>query len=157
MKRTDPLCELGRRQRGIAMVEFTIVLPVMLVMILGVTELGRAMIRYNALSKAVHDGARYAAAYALLGTTGTVSLNATLTSEIRNLVVYGNPQGNGQPVLEGLAPQQITVASVGTDRVVVSASYPYEPLIGPGLPGLGLGSTKDLAFNMQAAVSMRAL
>jgi hypothetical protein len=139
------------------MVEFTIALPIVLFMILAVAEVGRALIRYNALTKAVRDGARYAASEALLGTTGAVVLDAGLENEIRNLVVYGNPEGNGTAILQGLEPDQIAVSSPGAGQIRVTASYPYQPLIGPGLPTLGLGSTTSLAFDMQAAVSMRAL
>ena len=85
------------------MVEFTIVLPVLLLLLFGVTELGRALVRYNTLTKAVQDGARYAAAYALLGTTGAVNVDAQLQTEVRNVVVYGNTAGTGTPVLGGLA------------------------------------------------------
>lgn len=146
-----------KRQCGVAMLEFTIVLPVMLLMILGVSEIGRALVRYNTLTKAVQDGVRHAAAYALLGSTGIVNIDAQLINEVRNIVVYGNPVGAGSPILEGLAPAQIELTSVGSGEVRVTASYPYQPLIGPGLPTFGLGATNSIAFNMQAAVTMRAL
>ena len=145
------------RSRGIATVEFTIVLPVLLVLLLGVTEIGRAMLRYSALTKAVHEGARYAAAYALLGSTGAVNVDAQLLGEVRNVVVYGNPGGTGGIVLGGLQPVQVTVTDLGGDLVRVDASYPYEPIIGPVLPNLGLGSTISTSFVMQASVTMRAL
>jgi Flp pilus assembly protein TadG len=146
-----------RGQRGIATTEFAIVLPVLLLLLFGVTELGRALVRYNALTKAVQDGARFAAAYALLGTTGNVNVDAQLTTEVRNVVVYGNSAGTGSPVLAGLQPAQIQVVDAGGDEVRVQADYPYTPLLGNALPNFGLGSAIDMAFVMQAAVTMRAL
>jgi len=146
-----------KRQRGLAMVEFTIVLPVLLLLMLGVTEVGRALIRYNALTKTVHDGARFAAAYALLGTTGAVNIDAALRTEIRNLIVYGNKAGTGSPVLGGLQPSQIQVVDLGGDQIRVDVSYPYQPLFGAVLPDFGLGSSINTTFTMQASVSMRAL
>ncbi|HVJ28669.1 MAG TPA: TadE/TadG family type IV pilus assembly protein, partial [Gammaproteobacteria bacterium] len=77
------------RHTGIATVEFAIVLPVLVMLLLAVTEIGRAMVRYNALTKAVQEGARYAAAYALRGSTGAVNVDPQLLTEVRNVVVFG--------------------------------------------------------------------
>jgi Flp pilus assembly protein TadG len=139
------------------MVEFTIVLPVLLLLLFGVTEVGRAIVRYNTLTKAVQDGARYAAAYALLGSTGGVDVDAQLQTEVRNVVVYGNTVGAGSPVLAGLLPAQINVVDAGGDQIRVDASYPYQPAFGAALPNFGLGSSISTSFLMQASVTMRAL
>ena len=145
-------------QAGIAMVELTIVLPVILLLILGVTEIGRALIRYNALTKSVQDGARHAAAFAIRGSTGVVDIDAQLTSEVQNVVVYGNPDGTGSPILDGLVAGQVALTDIGGGEIRVDATYPYVPLFGTGIPTFGLGSGPlSLAFNMQAAVNMRAL
>ena len=145
------------RQTGIATVEFAIVLPLLLVLLLGVTEIGRAMIRYNALTKAAQEGARYAAAYALLGSTGVVDVTPQLLTEVRNVVVFGNTAGGGRPVLGGLQTAQVNVVDLGGDQVRVDVSYPYQPLLGPVLPNLGRGSSIATSFVMQASVTMRAL
>ncbi len=139
------------------MTEFAIVLPVLLLLLFGVTELGRALVRYNTLTKAVQDGARYAAAYGLLGTTGAVNVDAQLQTEVRNIVVYGNTAGTGVPLLAGLQPAQIQVIDAGGDQIRVDATYPYQPMFGNALPNFGLGSSINTAFVMQASVSMRAL
>jgi Flp pilus assembly protein TadG len=145
------------RHHGIATVEFTIALPVLLLLLTGVTEVGRAMLRYNALTKAVQDGARYAAAYALLGSTGAVNIDAQLQTEIRNVVVFGNKAGTGTATLGGLQTSQINVVDLGGDLVRVDAAYPYQPLFGPFLPKFGIGSSIATSFVMQASVTMRAL
>jgi Flp pilus assembly protein TadG len=139
------------------MVEFTIVLPVLLLLMFGVTELGRALVRYNALTKTVHDGARFAAAEALFGVTQGVNIDAQLRTEVRNLIVYGNTAGTGSPVLGGLQPSQIQVVDLGGDQLRVDVSYPYVPLLGPVLPNFGLGSSTPMSFTMHASVTMRAL
>ena len=145
------------RQTGIATVEFAIVLPLLVILLLGVTEIGRAMIRYNALTKAAQEGARYAAAYALQGSTGVVDVDPQLLTEIRNVVVFGNIAGAGRPVLGGLQAAQVNVVDLGGDQVRVDVTYPYQPLIGPVLPNLGRGSSITTSFVMQASVTMRAL
>jgi Flp pilus assembly protein TadG len=146
-----------QREQGIATVEMTIVLPVLLLVLFGVTEVGRAIVRYNALTKAVQDGARYAAAYALQGTTGVVNVDAQLQAEVRNVVVYGNTAGTGTPTLAGFQPAQVLLVDAGGDQIRVDANYPYTPLFGTALPNFGLGSSTSTSFVMQASVSMRAL
>lgn len=148
---------MRRQERGVAMVEFAIILPLMMLLILGVTELGRALIRYNVLTKAVRDGARYAAAYALLGSTGTVNVDVQLQTEVRNLVVYGNTAGTGTPLMSGLSTDQVAVVDVGGGDVRVDAHYPYEPVLGSTLQTFGFGAPIPLSFDMQASISMRAL
>jgi Flp pilus assembly protein TadG len=139
------------------MTEFAIVLPVLLALLFGITEIGRALVRYNTLTKAVQDGARHAAAYALLGTTGAVVIDAQLLTATRNVVVYGNTAGTGQPLLQGLQPSQVNLVDLGGDQIRLDAAYPYTPLFGAVLPNFGLGSSISTAFVMQASVSMRAL
>lgn len=140
------------------MTEFVIAVPVLLLLMLGVAELGRALIRYNSLTKAVEAGARHAANYALLGTTGNVDLSARLIAETQNVVVFGNPNGVGTPILDGLAPGNIDVTAVSTEEVRVDVTYPYVPMFGTGIPSFGTGPDPGaLSFTMAAAVTMRAL
>jgi Flp pilus assembly protein TadG len=146
-----------RRERGIATVEMAIVLPVLLLVLFGVTEVGRAIVRYNTLTKAVQDGARYAASYALNGTTGMVNVDAQLQTAVRNVVVYGNAAGTGIATLANFRTSQVLLVDVGGDQIRLDASYVYEPLFGAALPNFGLGSSLSTGFVMQASVSMRAL
>ncbi|MCK9983920.1 MAG: hypothetical protein AzoDbin1_00392 [Azoarcus sp.] len=48
----------SKRQRGVAAVEFAIVLIVLLLIMAGIIEFGRAFWYYDALTKATRDGAR---------------------------------------------------------------------------------------------------
>ena len=50
--------------RGLAMVEFVIVAPLLMLLMLTVGEFGRVFFQYNTLTKAVREGARYAAGQA---------------------------------------------------------------------------------------------
>ena len=145
------------RQRGAAIVELTAALPMLLLLLLGMSELGKAFVQYNTLNKLVRDGARYAAAEALLGTTGTVSVTPTIASATRNLVVYGNEVGFGSPRLPGLATGQITISDAGNRMVMVQAAYPYIPITGPVLETFGLGPGTPLNVTFTASVVMRAL
>src|SRR4030095_12999992 len=112
----------------VAIIEFLIALPILMMLIMATAEFGRAFVQYNALTKTLRDGARYVASRGAMGATGTVVINATRQSQTKNLIVYGNIAGSGTPMLPSLAPSHITIAAGGAGSVVVSAAYPYIPI-----------------------------
>jgi hypothetical protein len=146
-----------RKQSGMAMVEIVIVTPLLLLLVLGVSELGKAFVQQNTLNKSVRDAARQVAGLALLGTTGTVLLTPDLIADARNLVVYGNVDGVGSPRLPALSVGQVSVSGAGNDLVMVQANYAYIPIISPVLETFGMGTGPSLAITLRAAVTMRAL
>jgi len=48
-----------RRERGQALVEFALVLPLLLLLLLGIAEFAVVMLSYNTLADAARQGARY--------------------------------------------------------------------------------------------------
>jgi len=54
-----------RSQHGQAVVEFAFILPLLLLLILGITELGRMIMRTNLLTQAAREGVRAAAVGAI--------------------------------------------------------------------------------------------
>lgn len=147
----------GRMQRGLAMVEFAITLPLLLILMLGTAELGRLISQYDTLTKAVRDGARYAASTAAMGSTGIVYVTPQIQAAVANLVATGNVNGTGTALLPGLAATNVIVSDAGNGFVSVSATYTYEPMLGATLPTFGLGNPISLAFTLDAAAIMRAL
>lgn len=98
-------------QKGAAMVEMAMVVPILLILAFGIIELGRALYQHNSLGKATETAARY-----LTRSWGAVDdecqpLGAWDTSVAiaKNLTVYGNESGTGNPVVSGLAPVDVTV------------------------------------------------
>ncbi len=142
-------------ERGIATIEFAIVAPVLLLLMLATAELGRAFFTYNTLHKAVRDGARYISVHALNGTSGSIDI-APQTDETQNVVVYGRPAGGGQPVLTGFTTGKVTVSSPDTENVQVDADYDYVPLFAGGIPTFRSGVIK-VKFIMSSSVTMRAI
>ena len=66
-------------ERGSAIIEFALVLPLMLLLIFGITEFGRALMTTNILTQAAREGARVQATAA--DTTATkVRINAVLSA-----------------------------------------------------------------------------
>lgn len=116
------------------MVEFALVLPMLFIMILITAELGRAYYQYNTLTKSVREAARYL----------SVRAPGVDVDKARNIVVYGNPDGVGDPVAVGLSLSNVPLPTWGTagsyptlDTVTVSVTgYTFVPLVGNafGLP-----------------------
>lgn len=67
-----------RGERGQSLVEFALVLPVLVILLVGVFDLGRAVMLSETLNAAVREGTRYAIVH---GTTSSTPLGpATLTT-----------------------------------------------------------------------------
>lgn len=147
-----------QRSRGVAAVEFAIAAPLLLFTMLATAEVGRAFVHYHTLSLAVRDSARYVSEHAIEGTTGVVELSDETIARARNLAVYANPGGAGDPVLPDFEADDVTVVDAGGDNIRVTAVYPYRPMIGAVLPAFG-GQGDDVAldFAMQIVVTMRAI
>ena len=109
---------MKKKQRGVAMVELAIILPLLLAICFAITEFGRAIYTYNAIDKASRDAARYLTA----PVPGAVDPNA----DARNMVVYGNVQGTGSPLAPGLSTGMVNIcdaaACPGTHAAVPTGS-----------------------------------
>lgn len=98
----------ARTQSGVALVEFALILPMLLVMTFITTEFGRALYQYNAITKSVRDAARYLS----LQTPGTHQVEAA------NLIVHGNTAGTGPVLARGLTASHVLAPvweTVGTN------------------------------------------
>ena len=135
-----------KKQQGLAAVEFAIVLPVMLFLMMATAEFGRVFYHYNTLTKAVQTGARYASR-PLLKTSELTNMDADFVQRIKNFVVYGNENG-GTAVLDGFTATSANVAissSAADKTITIEATYNYSfivlsdfSLLGYSLPTLTL-------------------
>jgi Flp pilus assembly protein TadG len=88
-------------QRGVAAVELGIVLSLLVTIVFGITELGRAMYQYDALTKGARAAARYVAIYD--------SENANVRSRAACMAVYGSPTCSGTPMAPNLTTLNVQV------------------------------------------------
>ncbi|MDH4607274.1 TadE/TadG family type IV pilus assembly protein [Pseudomonas sp. BN102] len=148
----------ARAQRGVAMVEFTITLPLLLLLLFAIAEFGRLLFQYNSLLQANRDAVRYVAGKAWNPTLGTVELSTTLQAATKNLAVYGVPvaPANGQALVPGLTTTNVQVTAVGTTHVQVSTSFTFVPVLGGGIPGF-IGNGVSFGFPLVATTVMRVL
>jgi len=101
-----------RDERGAALVEFAIGASVFFTAIFGVLECGRLLWTHNALADAARRGARYAVINTGGGTCDPCKTN------VRNVVVYGDPAGGTQPVVPGLTATPDRVEVIYTNFIV---------------------------------------
>jgi Flp pilus assembly protein TadG len=140
------------------MVEFVIGVPVMLLLLYGIVELGNAMVRFSQLADAARDADRYLASKALQGTTGIVALTGPVVTATANLAVFGNTAGAGNPLLPGLSTAQVSLASDGSNNVSVAIAYPYQSIFGGTIPDFfDSGSVNTGALTLRVYTTMRAL
>lgn len=147
----------GKRagQRGLAMVEFVIGLPILLLLLLGVAEVGRMVSEYNMLTIATRDAARYISRNAVNPVLGTVDLPGDKLSIARNLLVYNSPAA-GTPILSGLSTSNVQIVLVGTEHVRVTVTYNFRPVVGNRIPGF-FGEDISLLVPLTASTVMRAM
>lgn len=104
---------MNRTQKGVAIIEFALILPFLLLLTFITTEFGRAIWQYNTLTKSVRDSVRYLS----LQTPG----DPVAIAKARNLTVYGNLTGTGTPLAEGLSTSNVpdpTWQTAGTNPVI---------------------------------------
>lgn len=162
-----------RGQRGLAMVEFAIALPLLLLLLLGVAEFGRMLFHYNSLLQASRDAARFAASNVWNATLGQLKMeggsqteiNNALQAQVKNVAVYGVPSALAglKPAVPNLNVGQVTVSPmplVGetpstSSYVRVSIAYPFQPVLSV-LPTF-YGDAIPLSVTLNASIVMRVL
>lgn len=88
--------------RGVAAVEFALLLGPMLLLLFGITEYGRALFQYNTLAKAARDSAR------LLSQHSPTDADYP-EAAARCLVVYGNSGCTGATLVPGLTTSMVAI------------------------------------------------
>lgn len=121
-----------KSQSGLAAVELIIGLPVIMLLLMSVTEVARMFVDMNTLTKAVRVGARYA-----MTQTDGAGCGPLMSAEsnIKQLVVYGTLGSGTDPLLNSLSTSDINVACEDNLFVTVSASINFRPAMGEKLPG----------------------
>ena len=120
-------------EKAAALVEFAIVLPILLLIVFGIVDFGRALYTANNLTSAVREGARLASTQ--ISPDATVAAQKTAVSNAVKAYVVAFGGNAGAPTVSetfsGAPPnmQSITVSIV---------SYPFTPITPlAGLIGLG--------------------
>jgi len=138
-------------ERGIQLVEVSIVIPLFLMLFAATAEFGRYYYEYTTLAKATRGGARYLSA----------TFKGTGDSAAANIVVYGNTGGSGTPILSGLSTSQVNISYSGgsaaiPETVTVSIQgYTHQPVFNLG--ALAKITGLNMAVDVKPSVTMRYL
>ena len=147
------------RQKGLAAVEATLVLPIMLLLLLAIGEFGRVLYQYNTLSKAVRSSTRTVS----VSPAANFVLDDEMMARTRNMILYGQETMGTTAVLPGLTsgdisftgPYNIPVTSENR-YVDVHVSYDWQPIFGDTFNTF-FGNTISLNFPLQTSMTMRVL
>ncbi len=112
-----PRCGAGLEERGSAVVEFAVVVPLLVLVALAVVQVGLALHVRSTLQSAAAEGARVAAVSG--PDTGVARTRSALASSL------------AAGVVEEVTASRITVRGVATVVVVVRARLPLVGLLGP--------------------------
>ncbi|OIQ85009.1 TadE-like protein [mine drainage metagenome] len=134
-------------QRGVALVEFTLVLPLLLLLLFGITEFARAMFEYDSLVKATRGAARYLTTAA----PGDAAARALATC----LAVYAQTDPGGQVTCSG------TPLAPGLDASMVRICDSADASACPGdgsyalAGGIDLVAVKIVGYTFDTAVDFQ--
>jgi Flp pilus assembly protein TadG len=114
------------RERGAALVELALMMPLLLILTMITTEFGRAMYQYNLLTKSVRDSVRYL----------SVQTPGTHATEAQNLIIYGRTTASGTPLVPGLTAANVAApvwATQGSAPIINTVTvrvqnYCFRPL-----------------------------
>lgn len=132
---------------GQTLIEFAFILPILLLLVMGLFELGRFVFYYSVLNTAVREGTRYAVVQSACDYTSNPNLctgsyvDVTYTSGCTGSTAANNRVCEAIEEkyfnLGGLDTSQITIDHAGTlvdPEVHITIDYIYDPIF----PGLGL-------------------
>lgn len=129
-----------RREDGSVLVEALIVVPVFTIFAVGVLEFGNVLWQRNQLQVGVRDAARYWSRCSP-DAIGSWLGGPCSVATARNIFVYGNPAGTGNPRVPGwettsvltFSPTSLPSIPTDSDIIEVNGSAPYD-----GSPAFGV-------------------
>ena len=113
------------KQKGSSTVEFALLMPLLLLLIVMGSEFGIMFYRLNALTKSVDIAARFLS-----------DVENTSTATAKNLAVYGNPTGSGSAIVPGLTVANIVISNPNAQHVQVAVTYDAQLILGGTLDAL---------------------
>lgn len=106
----------NRKTNGQSLAEFALVLPLVLLLVLGFLDLGRAIYYYSAISNAAREGARYASVHPL-----DLQSNTDDQDTVKAIV-------QGYSVSVPLDANKITFPVPPTKYVIVKVVFDFQPI-----------------------------
>lgn len=146
-----PIPRLLRCSRGQSLVEFSLILPILMILVFGILDFGLGLRSYISLSNAVREGARYASVGNPVGIESDCN-------GMTNDTVYGRIcVATGGLDLTELDPDVSFPQGVAPgNSVVVSADYTYQFVTPIGdLIGFFSGGAFPSSIDLSSSANMR--
>ena len=152
-----------RRQKGVALVELALVLPLLIILSVMVTEFGRAFYYYNTLAKSLRDAVRFLA----VQDPSVASTDPARILQAQNMVVYGIPVPamDAAPLVPGLSLANVPQSNIAWTWTATApryrmvsiqvTGYNFQPLIGRAF-GVSLVNEQGVLAFGPIAAHMRA-
>ncbi len=96
-----------RTQHGMATLELALLAPMLVSLLLGAAECGRAVLQYNAAAKGVRAAVRYLSQQA--------PGDAAAQARAKNLLVYGSTSAGSHALVPGLDAVQVEISDATSD------------------------------------------
>ena len=142
---------IKNNQKGAALVELALILPLLLLLTFITTEFGRAMYEYNAITKSTRAAVRYL----------SYQTPRTQIEQAQNLMVFGSLVNTDTPLVRGLTLANVqncctwdVTTNINTVTVRVTG-YTYRPLFS-SVFGLPFGDTSGNITFSPITATMRA-
>lgn len=137
-RRVRALARFRRDERGVSAIEFAMALPVLLILVAGIIEVGHVVSQATTIEQSLRAGAFYAAR------NQQYPLTAAVRTTVDNLVKYGDPNGGAAFNVSGwaLPGANLTIDDTATydvngtlfPIVKLTATVPFDPLLSGVLP-----------------------
>jgi len=130
-----------KQQKGLALVEFAIALPFLILLLSVMGEIGYLLYQQTSLNKSIENGAVYASKNTRLG-TGLIKIDATTEQNAKNLIIYGNLAGTGDKLINNINIEDISLTctygtedgycekDAGVTAITLQANVNYIPVMG---------------------------
>lgn len=131
-----------RSSRGAGLVEMALMLPFLLMLLMGVADIGRAFYTYVSLTNGAREGARYASRFPFPGNEPDIALVIARVQDEPNMAGVSWDD----VVVEVNWPGYPTSSPPSGSPVTVRATIPYNTLLGGlfGLPPLHVSSKAEM-------------
>ncbi|MCG9731305.1 pilus assembly protein [Shewanella sp. Isolate13] len=151
------------KEKGIAAIEFTLLVPFFLLIIFVTVEFGRALFQYSQLTRMIRDAGRHLSQTIITEGAGMptdltdANCNGCI-SDTKNILMYGAGTGSST-LLSGLKITDITISEfpIDSEIMVISVDYDWTPIFFDQLSEFGLGNGIDLTFNFSSTYAVRAI
>ncbi|MDD5460769.1 MAG: pilus assembly protein [Methylococcales bacterium] len=157
-----------QNQNGAALIEFAIIVPLLLLLVVGISEFGFAFYHLNILNKSVQDAARYfsdplQARKSVLSDVIDVSSGNPAVENAKNLVIYGNITVTGNALMppnngSGFTFPTNWLSIPSANHIQLTAQYTHNFITGCTLKNLLsiFGSTNfPCSYNLTASSVLR--